>query len=172
MHFPTAATIFEKKNPRRIGYNSAVRTHKEGSGMDELNAPRYRVPLWLRGVEGRIATFEVPPEFAEHIASATPAKNAWTRDFNTGLVGGVRIDRSTAPPTVISYLTRPLKQIDVAGEGWVALLRRDTRPRPKRPYQLISVTRSIGQGKVKSSDSKPAPVPVHVAPPMALDDRL
>ncbi|MEX5235202.1 hypothetical protein [Kocuria arenosa] len=140
--------------------------------MDVLDAPRYRVPLRLRGVEGRMATFEVPPEFTEHIASATPAKNAWTRDFNTGLVGGARIDRSTTPPTVISYLTRPLKQMDVAGEGWVALLRRDTRPRAKRPYQLISVTRSIGQGKVKDSDSKPTPVPVHVAPPMALDDQL
>ena len=140
--------------------------------MDELEAPRYRVPLRLQGVEGRIATFVVPPEFAEHIASATPAKNAWTRDFNTGLVGGVRIDRSTTPPTVVSYLTRPLKQIDVAGEGWVALLRRDTRPRAKRPYQLVSVTRSIGQGKAKSSDGGPAPVPVHTAPPMALDDRI
>ncbi|MCC5783722.1 hypothetical protein CRM73_12300 [Kocuria sp. CCUG 69068] len=140
--------------------------------MDELEAPRYRVPLRLQGVEGRIATFVVPSEFAEHIASATPAKNAWTRDFNTGLVGGVRIDRSTTPPTVVSYLTRPLKQIDVAGEGWVALLRRDTRPRAKRPYQLVSVTRSIGQGKAKSSDGGPAPVPVHTAPPMALDDRI
>ncbi|PAU91390.1 hypothetical protein CK505_05710 [Kocuria sp. WN036] len=140
--------------------------------MDELEAPRYRVPLRLQGVEGRIATFVVPSEFAEHIASATPAKNAWTRDFNTGLVGGVCIDRSTTPPTVVSYLTRPLKQIDVAGEGWVALLRRDTRPRAKRPYQLVSVTRSIGPGKSKSSDGGPAPVPVHIAPPMALDDRI
>jgi hypothetical protein len=113
--------------------------------MDELEAPRYRVPLRLQGVEGRIATFVVPSEFAEHIASATPAKNAWTRDFNTGLVGGVRIDRSTTPPTVVSYLTRPLQQI---------------------------VTRSIGPGKPKSSDGGPAPVPVHTAPPMALDDRI
>ncbi|KUG61934.1 hypothetical protein AVL61_11490 [Kocuria rosea subsp. polaris] len=140
--------------------------------MGELEAPRYRVPLRLQGVDGRLATFVVPPEFAEHIASATPAKNAWTRDFNTGLAGGVRIDRSTTPPTVVSYLTRPLKQVDVAGEGWVALLRRDTRPRAKRPYQLVSVTRSIGQGKAKSSNGDPAPVPVHVAPPMALDDRI
>ncbi|WP_424346752.1 hypothetical protein [Kocuria sp. CH-021] len=140
--------------------------------MGELEAPRYRVPLRLQGVDGRLATFVVPPEFAEHIASATPAKNAWTRDFNTGLAGGVRIDRSTTPPTVVSYLTRPLKQVDVAGEGWVALLRRDTRPRAKRPYQLVSVTCSIGPGKAKSSNCDPAPVPVHVAPPMALDDRI
>jgi hypothetical protein len=138
--------------------------------MGELTAPRYRVPLRLRSVEGRIATFVAPPEFAEHLASATPAKDAWTRDFNTGLVGGVRIDRTTEPPTIISYLTRPLQQLDVASEGWVALLRRDPRPRAKRPYQVVSVTRSIGQGKTQGSRSKPAPV--HVAPPMALDDRL
>ena len=87
--------------------------------MDELEAPRYRVPLRLQGVEGRIATFVVPSEFAEHIASATPAKNAWTRDFNTGLVGGVRIDRSTTLPTVVSYLTRPLSRSTLpAKDGW------------------------------------------------------
>ncbi len=145
---------------------------REDLGMGELDAPRYRVPLLLQGIEGRIATFVVPPEFAEHIASATPAKNAWTRDFNTDLVGGVRIDRSTRPPTITSYLTRPLTQVDVAREGWVALLRRDARPRAKRPYQLVSVTRSIGPGTVGGSVGKPAPAPVHVAPPMALDDRL
>lgn len=91
--------------------------------MDELNAPRYRVPLRLRGVEGRIATFVVPAEFTEHIASVTTAQNAWARDFNTGLVGGVRIDRSTTPPTIVSYLIRSVKQMDVAGEGWAAPLR-------------------------------------------------
>lgn len=140
--------------------------------MGTLDAPQYRVPLRLASIEGRIAVFVVSPEFAEHLASATPAKNAWTRDFNTGLVGGVRIDRTTEPPTVVSYLTRPLKQMDVAGEGWVALLRRDPRPRAKRPYQLVSVTRSIGQDKAKGTQSRPTAVPIHVAPPMVLDDRL